>query len=282
MRRTPTAPDGSGVSFDALAKTFDRHRGLPPDIAREVARAVLALVPRDARREGPGWLVELGAGTGEIGRHLAIGPLPYLGLDRSSGMLARFLRRLSASPAGHLTVADLDRPWPLASATSCLIFASRTVHRLALHHLMDETRRTARPGARLVLGRIRRPADSPGAVLRRRLRRLLAEEEDLQRRNAEAARARLVAELAARGSRAHPPRPAARWRSRETPAAPLVRWREKSRSPRPDLAGGPVPAERAAAVLDRLEDWARDRFGDLDAPHEVETTYELTVVDLAP
>lgn len=281
MPRIPAAPDGSGASFDALADTFDRRRGLPSDVAREVARVVLALVPGGEGREGGGWLVELGAGTGEIGRHLAAGPLSYLGLDRSSRMLARFLRRLSVSPAGHLAVADLNRPWPLASTTGRLIFASRIAHRLALQHVMDETRRTARPGARLALGRIRRPADSPGAVLRRRLRKLLAEE-DLRGRDAEEARARLVEGLGARGARAHPPRPVARWRSRETPAATLAKWREKCRSPRPELAGGPVPAERAAAVLDSVEDWARDRFGALDAPHEIETIYELTVVDLAP
>lgn len=278
MPQTPASPDGPGASFDALAEAFDRRRGLPPGIAGEVARAVLALLPKGT---AGGCLLELGAGTGEIGHHLAAGPVPYLGLDRSMGMLRRFVRRLPVAPAGRLVVADLDRTWPLATSSVDLVFASRTAHRLSPDTSVREVWRTARPGARLVLGRIRRPADSPGAVLRRRLREGMAEE-SFPGRDARAARQDLLDRLAARGALASPPRTATRWQSRETPAQTLAKWREKIRGEAPELAGRPVPGPHAAALLDRLEEWARERFGDLDAPHGVETTYELTVLDLVP
>src|SRR5947209_5451722 len=66
--------------FDAQARSFDARAGLPADAARAVARAVLdlaALGPDDL-------LVELGAGTGQIGRELAES-VRYVGVDRSSG-----------------------------------------------------------------------------------------------------------------------------------------------------------------------------------------------------
>ncbi len=273
----PAVPDGPGASFDALAEAFDRRRGLPPGIAGDVARAVLALVPQGT---AGGCLLELGAGTGEIGRHLAAGPVAYLGLDRSMGMLRRFVRRLPAAPAGRLVVANLNRTWPLATSSVDLVFASRTAHRLSLETSADELWRTARPGGRLLLGRIRRAAESPGAALRRRLCDLLAEV-GFSGRDAAAEHAGLVDRLAARGARDEPPRAAARWRSEETPGAVLAKWREKIRSETPELAGTSVPAQQAVTTLDRLEGWARERFGDLDAPHEVEVAYELTVVELA-
>lgn len=277
MSPSPATPEGPGAPFDALAEAFDRRRGLPPDVARKVARTVLALVPHNG---GAGCLLELGAGTGEIGRHLAAGPVPYLGVDRSVGMLRRFVRRLPEAPAGRLTVADLDRPWPLASSTVELVFASRTLHRLSPAGSAREIWRTARPGARLILGRIRRSPDSPGAELRRRLRELLVAE-GFPGRDAEGLQVDLIERLAARGARSTEPRPAARWRSKETPDDVLAKWREKIRTETPELAGVPVPRRRAAAVLDRLESWVHERFDDPNGPHEVDATYELTVVDLA-
>lgn len=278
MPPKPSAPNGPGASFDALAGAFDRRRGLPPGIGREVARAVLSLVPAKA---GSGCLLELGAGTGEIGRHLAAGPVRYLGLDRSLGMLRRFLHRLPAGPAGHLLVADLDYPWPLTASTVGLIFASRTLHRLSPDNSVHELRRTARPGARLLLGRIRRPAESPGARLRHRLRELVAEA-GFPGRDAGGNQKALVQRLADRGARRKPSRIAARWRSEETPAATLAKWREKVRLEIPELAGTQVPRRQAVSILEQVEGWARGCWGDLDVPHSVEAAYELTVVDLDP
>ena len=50
-------------------------------------------------------VVELGAGTGEIGAHLARLPLRYVGLDSSPAMLDVF--RAKAAPC--LTIADRRR-----------------------------------------------------------------------------------------------------------------------------------------------------------------------------
>ena len=94
------------VSFDGQAADFDLRAGLPPGIARQVAAAVAELVP--AASSAPanrGVVLDLGAGTGQIGEHLAgmcgaRGGGRYLGIDLSGPMLAVFRRKLTDFLAG--------------------------------------------------------------------------------------------------------------------------------------------------------------------------------------
>src|SRR5437588_13031152 len=92
--------------FDAQAPGFDRRAGLPADAARAVARAVLEIAAA-----GPDdLLVELGAGTGEIGEHL-IDSIRYVGIDRSAAMLERFTEKLAGADGVRvrLSCADANR-----------------------------------------------------------------------------------------------------------------------------------------------------------------------------
>src|SRR4051794_21449754 len=82
-RSIPLRPAGS---FDDQAPRYDERAGLPSDVGALVARSVV----RHAGA-GPGDLVvELGAGTGEIGVHLARLPIRYAGVDSSARMLREF------------------------------------------------------------------------------------------------------------------------------------------------------------------------------------------------
>ena len=80
------------VTFDAQAADFDRRAGLPAGAARRIAAAVMELAPA-----GRGVLLDLGAGTGQIGEHLSRGArgTGYVGLDLSGPMLDVF-RRMGA------------------------------------------------------------------------------------------------------------------------------------------------------------------------------------------
>ena len=100
----------STVSFDGQAADFDLRAGLPAGVAREIAAALVDLAPA-----GSGVILDLGAGTGQIGEHLVRGRSPYVGIDVSGPMLAVFRRKLGGG--GPLVRADAGAPWPLAAGT---------------------------------------------------------------------------------------------------------------------------------------------------------------------
>lgn len=265
-------PPGSQlmVSFDGQAADFDLRAGLPAGAARQVAAAVVALAPVASPL-----ILDLGAGTGQIGEHLIREPCRYLGIDLSGPMLAVFRRKLARAAHGSLVRADACVPWPLASGSIDLIFLSRAAHLLPPAVLVDETLRVASPnGALAVFGGVRSQPDSLRAVLRQEMRRLLAEE-GVEGRRAGATQRRLARTLAVRGGEDLPVRAAASWAVVERARDALGAWRAK-----PGLAGRAVTPEIQERVLGRLEDWIRERYGSLDAAREANERYELTAIRL--
>lgn len=287
---------GSTAPFDAQAAAFDRRAGLPPGVEEAVAHEVLACAFRTLpglRRSAPGGsrselLLDLGAGTGRIGVHLAAtaaaAGLGYLGLDLSSGMLARFRRRSAggdaaaepATPAApHLLAADGDRPWPLVPGCCRVIFASRAAHLLSAEIVAREVLRAAAPGgAILVLGWVRRRPGSVRQALRRQMHELLAER-GVQARSGNAERSRLLDMLEEYGATFVPPVSVASWEVVERPADSLAGWRGK-----PGLAGKDVHPELQRDVLDRLEAWAGETFGPLDREFTSSESYQLSPLRL--
>jgi len=272
------APD---FGFDTQAAAFDRRAGLPTAAARAVAVAILETVP------GPGALLDIGAGTGEIGSELANalarsfasqGPgRCYLGLDLSLSMLGVFHYKLSAIPRPGVTLlrADAERPWPVRAGTVSNFLFSRSAHLLKPQHLVAEMLRAARPsGALLTVGRVRREKNSVRAQMRRRMRQAL-QERGVEGKAGEAARNLLVATLEAQGGQPLAPRRVASWPRRERPAESLDAWSKK-----PGLAGLSLPAALRRAVLSEVEAWAEERWGNLDTAYESTEHYELSVVCL--
>src|SRR5258708_38773540 len=99
---------GSPAPLEGQGAEFRRGVGLAEGDCRAIAATVLALA-----RTGPGdRVLEIGAGTGMIGRWFLEHPVRYVGLDLSRGMLEVFRRRPGAARAG-LVQADGARPWPL-------------------------------------------------------------------------------------------------------------------------------------------------------------------------
>ena len=87
--RLPVMTHGHQRDFDRQADSFDRRAGLPSEAGDAVAREVLriaALRPADA-------LLEIGAGTGQIGYALCGTAIRYLGVDLSRRMLSEFAQR---------------------------------------------------------------------------------------------------------------------------------------------------------------------------------------------
>lgn len=269
------ALSSAAVSFDAQAVDFDRRAGLPDFAVRRIAAAVAELAPA-----GGGLLLDVGAGTGLIGEHLAHEwgrrrGARYLGVDLSGPMLAVFRRRLGGPPGGAaLLRADAGVRWPVADGSVRLIFLSRAAHLLPPAVLVAEAVRVAsRGGAVVVFGCARTPPDSLRAVVRRRMRRLLAEHAGVEPRRAKAALGDLADALVGRGGEVLPVVTAASWpvvhRARDSVAA----WRAKQ-----GLGGRTLAPEVQEEVLCRLEEWIRRRYGGLDVTGDAVERYELAAI----
>ncbi len=255
----------SHISFEAQAPLFEARAGLDDTVERAVAAAVLRL----AELGDEGLLLEIGAGTGEIGRFLAAESPRYIGLDASPAMLAEFAPRLPEGADATLIEADADKHWPLEDDAADLIFGSRVYHLLDSEHLLSEARRVGRrQGFVLLAGRIRRADDAPKELARRKMRELLEAHGEAPR-PAERRRRKLWDRAVELGGALISPVAAARWPVAATVGDAVAGWRAK------DSLGGvtPPPAIRAA-VLDELDRWT----GTLGAAGEI-TSEEIYIIE---
>ena len=268
------------VSFDRQAVDFDRRAGLPPGVAPRIAAAVAELAPA-----GSGVVLDLGAGTGQIGEHLAAmwtagasggsARRRYLGIDVSLPMLAVFRRKLDTGSRATLARADGGASWPIASGAVGLVFSSRAAHLLPPAVLVEEILRAASPeGAVAVFGSVRSEPESLRAVVRRQMRRLLAEH-GYEGRRAGASQQKLAEALAERGGEVLPLRTASSWDVVHRASDALAAWRAKE-----GLGGRAVPPEVQDSVLQRLEEWVLEHYGSVDASRDATERYQLCAVRL--
>jgi SAM-dependent methyltransferase len=218
-------------------------------------------------------VVELGAGTGEIGVHLASLPIRYVGLDAAAAMLEVFrAKAIGFSP--ELVVADCDRPWPLPDGDAAVIFASRVIHLLRPDHVVRETLRVSRPAGLLILGRVVRDPDSITERLRQRRLDLLRAA-GIAARQGEGGTRRIVADCQAHGGESLGREFVAEWTSVTTPEEIIADWGSRARWGAVEL-----DQKRRDAMLAELREWARHELGDLARPETSPTRYALDVVRL--
>ncbi|MBV8203206.1 MAG: class I SAM-dependent methyltransferase [Acidobacteria bacterium] len=287
----PAPPTGLGspTPFDGQAPQFDRRVGLPESDCRAIAAAVLAL----ARAHPGDRLLEIGAGTGMIGRWFLEHPVRYVGLDLSRGMLEVFRRRPGAARAG-LVQADGARSWPLPAGAARVVFSSRAIHLLPLAHVLDEVFRVVAGapdpangrvaggeegpapdgGGACLLGWVERGRDSVKARMSRAMQRLVRERGFTPRT---AGGRGLLAACRERGAALLPRTVVARWPALHTPRQSLDSWRSK-----PGLGGVVLPPGVQESLLDELQSWAVRTFGSLDAARPDEESYVLEGVRLPP
>jgi SAM-dependent methyltransferase len=258
--------------FDGQAAAFDGRAGVPADAASAVARSVLEI----AAASPDDLMVELGAGTGEIGQHL-IEFICYVGIDRSRAMLELFNKKL-ASPDDsrvRLSRTDANRPWPVADDSASVVFASRVGHLLDAEHLLAELRRVCRSGAYFLVGRVRRDPDGVKSRLRRQ-RSLLLRQRGVAPRDAQEATERALGELVARGAVRVQARSVITWTASASPREILDEWATMGA-----MGGKQLSTATRAGVLTEIESWAAHELGALGEAATWEEQYVLEGVRMA-
>jgi ubiquinone/menaquinone biosynthesis C-methylase UbiE len=256
--------EASWELFDDQATAFEQRAGLPAHYCCDIANSVIEI-----GQVRPGDLiVEIGPGTGQIAEWFQQ-TSAYIGFDLSNGMLRESQRRLGHN-AGTLIQADANASWPLASRSARAIFSSRALHLLDQEHVADEVFRLASAdGATLVLGRVQRDRESVRARMAReminRLRR-----HGFEGRRGERENQKLVDSCCRLGAEDLGLRQVVRWTVSTNPRQSVESWRCLS-----GLGGVKVPAQTRDAILDEMEEWAKQEFGGLDREIESEETYVL-------
>jgi ubiquinone/menaquinone biosynthesis C-methylase UbiE len=258
-----------GEPFDAQADDFDKRSGLGAAVGHDVAKAILDLTSLSSDDA----VLEIGAGTGEIGRHLAAMPSRYLGLDLSSRMLRVFQRKLGiVSNRVLLAQADCDRPWPVPDRSITVVVASRVAHLLSANRVADEVTRVCRVGGYCLVGRVERDGRSIKSRLRRQRQVMLAECGITARAGSQGSH-RVIDALAARGATALGTETVSSWTGTTTADDVISSW--EAIPARVDVE---LSVRARVAVLRGLRDWARRELGDLHQPEEFVERYAIAVV----
>lgn len=221
-------------------------------------------------------MLELGAGTGEVGQQLAVLADQYLGVDLSAPMLAVFRAKLTSieTPSRALLMqADGEVHWPVRQGSVAVVFASRVAHLLAVAHVVREAARVCREDGRFVVGRIERSGLKQ--VLRRQRESILAGHSVSGARSGGRRTQALLEAFAAAGAHVEPKRVAATWTVTTTAEEIIAGWETM-----PSMGGEAVTPQLRLEVLSELRRWAEGEFGDLDRPQESVETYTLETVRL--
>jgi len=240
---------------------------LPPQVCREIASKLVELTAL----ESGDLLLDVGAGTGEIGWEIVHLCARYVGLDLSLPMLQVFRRhRWGNHGPVSLIVSDGNLTWPIRDRCVRVIFGSRSLHLLSADRLVQEAFRVAQsPSAILVVGRVRRDSRSVKARMRREMLRLLGATRSALT-DVESQSQPLMEALVNRGAVAIAPQVATRWTTAFSPADSLRSWRSKL-----GLGGTDTPEARKSEILSELERWAVDEFQDLDGRFQSTEEYVL-------
>jgi len=255
--------------FDSQAGIFDERTGLSPEIAAQVAAAIVDIAGVAAEDV----VFEIGAGTGEIGLHLQR-LARYIGIDRSAGMLDVFRNRLEPSERAtiELIQSDADGAWPVGDGAVSAVFGSRVAHLLDPSHLGSELARALRPGGVFLVGRVVRDRQSPRARLRQQRQRILKSRgvQPGQVGQAEKLTEQLFERLASDGAELIPARPVAKWSVSTSPESVMESWAHRT-----SMGGVELAETDRAQILDQVREWATAEFGDLTEFHASEPCYTV-------
>jgi ubiquinone/menaquinone biosynthesis C-methylase UbiE len=249
--------------YDALAPRFERDRALPGGVAEAIRAAVL-----DAATVARPRVLDLGAGTGRIGRPFVAAGDDYVGADLSFGMLRAFIARCDRAP--RLVQADGHQLPFGAAAFDAVVLVQVFGGMSDWRQFADEVRRVLRANGVIVIGRTAAPEHGLDARMKQQLESFLGARGIEPRGNARADVEKLLGANATVVER----RVAGRWTAQRTPRQFIARHRNGAR-----FAALPEGAKDDA--MERLAAWAEASFGSLDAASSEPHAFELQVFRFA-
>jgi SAM-dependent methyltransferase len=256
-------------AFDAAAPSFERYRALPDGVPEAIRAAVLESIAASPRPR----LLDLGAGSGRIGRAFVAAGDDYIGVDLSLSMLREFRRRAEGR-GPRPSVAQVDgRFLPFAGASFDAVLLMHVFGAFeAWRPVLREALRVLRPDGTLVTGHARAPADGVDAQMKQRLASLLrdmgAERDPIRPRDEAMSWLESVASDSGRTI-------AAQWDADRGPRQFLDRHRTGARF-------SALPAPVREPVLERLGAWAAAAFGSLEARWAERHAFEVRVFRFPP
>jgi ubiquinone/menaquinone biosynthesis C-methylase UbiE len=248
--------------YDHVALTYDEFRALSDGAVRRIRTAVLEALAGAPRPR----LLDLGAGSGRVGRAFVAAGDDYVGADLSLGMLRQFARRSDTDGrVPRLVQADGER-LPFGDAAFDAVLLIQVFGGLdEWRPFVGEARRVLRPRGTLVLGRTAMPEDGVDARMKERLDVILADMGAAhERKNAREHVQRWLGTTARGGA----PVIASEWDAERTPRGFLERHRTGARFSR-------LPEPVKDEAMRRLSTWAMGEFGSLDAASPERHAFEL-------
>ena len=248
-------------NFDAVAPTFERYRALP----RGVPEAIRSAILQATGKEPPARVLDLGAGTGRIGKAFVAADDFYVGVDASLGMLQEFLL---TTRVPCLAQAD-GQQLPFRDGVFDVVMLMQVLSGAGdWRGLLSEARRVLRPGGAVVAGHRVAPTAGVDAQLKKRLAAIL-ETMGVERHQGKQVRDQALAWLGSSAAlRLH--LRAATWERNPTPREFFVRHQSGARF-------AALPDAVRDAALEKLRAWAEKTFGSCDAASREEHSYEIDV-----
>lgn len=247
--------------FDPGAASFESHRLLPSGVPEAIRAAAWQSLGGPTRRR----VLDLGAGTGRIGRAFVEADDFYVGVDFSLGMLSEFAAQC---PVACLLQADgQDLPFP--DRTFDLVLLMQVLSGAASWSklLSEALRVVSRPGA-IVVGNIVAPTSGVDAQLKRRLNTIL---EGMGVAMPEPKKPKGDArEWLKERCSGYKETAAAHWTADRSAGQFIVRHRTGARF-------AALPAEVQEEALRRLGAWAEANFGAVNKPVEEDFSFVLNV-----
>ena len=248
-------------SFDRTASTFERHRALPSHVAEAIRTTIL----QTSGNQQPRHVLDLGAGTGRIGKAFVEAGDSYTGVDISLPMLQEFRAR---TVDAFLVQADGAR-LPFRDATFDLILLMHVLSGADnWRSLLGETVRVIVPGGFVIVGQTAGSMAGVDARMKRQLNQILgrmgaswvdgkkSREEPLEWLHIGATRRLQVT--------------AASWTAQRTPREFLERHRKGARF-------STLPPDIQEKTLTDLGAWAEKAFGSIDKVFSEEFSFVMHI-----
>jgi len=248
-------------AFDTTASSFERHRSLPSGAPEAIRSAIWAAATLPARAR----VLDIGAGTGRIGKAFIAAGDFYVGVDTSLAMLREFR---VAPESGLLAQAD-GRQLPFCNGAFDLVVLMQVLSGVGdWQSVLNEARRVLRPDGNVAVGHTVSPESGIDAQLKRQLAAILQEMQVVWHRPQESRRQALAWLESSAKRYVHSL--AASWNVNTTAGEFLRR-----RSTGARFAALPINVQEQA--LEKLRAWAETTFGSVDAGFLEQRNFELDI-----